>query len=56
MQYLIVVELPGDRALEASVLNMVGVDESAVPAQPQAPLSREQLKDLALAIADQVKA
>ncbi|SCE87813.1 hypothetical protein GA0070607_2688 [Micromonospora coriariae] len=56
VQYLIAIQLPGDRALQASVLNMVGVDESAVPAQPQAPLSMEQLKAIALAIADQVKA
>ncbi|SIN26805.1 hypothetical protein [Micromonospora cremea] len=56
VQHLIAIQLPGNRALQAGVLNMVGVDESAVPAQPQAPLSMEQLKAIALAIADQVKA
>ncbi|MET8353585.1 hypothetical protein [Micromonospora sp. NPDC005206] len=56
VQYLVAIQLPGNRALQADVLNMVGVDESAVPAQAQAPLSMEQLKAIALAIADQVKA
>ncbi|MEU4472576.1 hypothetical protein [Micromonospora sp. NPDC023888] len=56
VQHLIAIQLPGNRMLEASVLNMVGVDESAVPAQPNAPLSMEQLKAIVLTIADQVKA
>ncbi|WBB65871.1 hypothetical protein [Micromonospora sp. WMMD812] len=55
VQHLVVVQLPDNRTLELSVQNMVGVDESAVPAQPEAPLSREQVREIAVQIADQIK-
>ncbi len=56
VQHTVLIQLPDNRALEVSVLNMVGVDESAVPAQPESPLSVEQLRAIALEIAEQVKA
>ena len=37
VQHIVSIQLPGNRALSASVSNMVGVDEQAVAAQPEPP-------------------
>ncbi|MGS2617295.1 hypothetical protein ACVCAH_22625 [Micromonospora sp. LZ34] len=56
VQHVVSVQLPDNRVLEVSVLNMVGVDESAVPAQPESPLSREQVTAIARYLEGRVKA
>ncbi|MER7333441.1 MULTISPECIES: hypothetical protein [unclassified Micromonospora] len=56
VQHVVTVQLPGNRVLEVSVLNMVGVDESAVPAQPESPLSQEQVTAIARYLEGRVKA
>ncbi|MER7586202.1 hypothetical protein ABTW72_01510 [Micromonospora sp. NPDC127501] len=50
------IQLPGNRVLSASVNNMVGVDEQAVAAQPGPPLSAEQLRAIAVRVAERVRA
>lgn len=56
VQHIVSIQLPGNRAFDASISNMVGVDEQAVAAQPEAPLSAEELTALAVRIAEQIKA
>ncbi|MCM0674627.1 hypothetical protein NCC78_07995 [Micromonospora phytophila] len=56
VQHIVSIQLPGNRAFSANVSNMVGVDEQAVRAQPEAPLSAEQLRAIAVRIAEQIKA
>lgn len=56
VQHVVSVQLPDNRVLEVSVLNMVGVDESAAPAQPESPLSREQVTAIARHLEGRVKA
>ncbi|MEV4540015.1 hypothetical protein [Micromonospora echinaurantiaca] len=56
VQHIVSIQLPGNRAFHASISNMVGVDEQAVAAQPEAPLSAEELTALAVRIAEQIKA
>ncbi|MEU9505461.1 hypothetical protein AB0D32_04160 [Micromonospora sp. NPDC048170] len=55
VQHLIIVELPDKRRLEVSITNMVGVDESVVPAQPESPLSQEQVTAIAWYLEGRVK-
>ncbi|MET7372860.1 hypothetical protein [Micromonospora arida] len=56
MQHIVSIQLPGNRALSASVSNMVGVDEQAVAAQPEPALSVEQLRTVAVRIAERIRA
>ncbi|MEH1164164.1 hypothetical protein V6V47_02110 [Micromonospora sp. CPCC 205539] len=56
VQHIVSIQLPGNRAFNASVSNMVGVDEQAVAAQPEPPLSAEQLKALATRVAERIRA
>ncbi|WP_430502852.1 hypothetical protein ACQRWP_15050 [Micromonospora trifolii] len=56
VQHIVSIQLPGNRALSASVSNMVGVDEQAVAAQPEPPLSAEQLREVAVRVAERVRA
>ncbi|SCL61139.1 hypothetical protein GA0070606_3390 [Micromonospora citrea] len=56
VQHIVAIQLPGNRAFSASISNMVGVDEQAVAAQPEAPLSAKELTALAVRIAEQIKA
>ncbi|WP_433352881.1 hypothetical protein ACQPYV_20925 [Micromonospora saelicesensis] len=56
VQHIVSIQLPGNRALSASVSNMVGVDEQAVAAQPEPPLAAEQLRAVAVRVAERVRA
>ncbi|MGC4868466.1 hypothetical protein ACLQ3B_23875 [Micromonospora sp. DT53] len=56
VQHIVSIQLPGNRALSASVSNMVGVDEQAVAAQPEPPLSAEQLRAVAVRVAERIRA
>ncbi|WP_406073643.1 hypothetical protein [Micromonospora sp. NBC_01638] len=56
VQHVVSVQLPDNRVFEVSAVNMVGVDESAVPAQPESPLSREQVTAIARYLEGRVKA
>ncbi|PYC66891.1 hypothetical protein C7C45_23680 [Micromonospora arborensis] len=56
VQHIVTIQLPGNRVFNASVSNMVGVDEQAVAAQPEPPLSAEQLRALAVRVAERIRA
>ncbi|GGO32564.1 hypothetical protein [Micromonospora parathelypteridis] len=56
VQHIVTIQLPGNRVFNASVSNMVGVDEQAVAAQPEPPLSAEQLSALAVRVAERIRA
>ncbi|MGC4746793.1 hypothetical protein ACLQ28_14170 [Micromonospora sp. DT201] len=56
VQHIVTIQLPGNRVFNASVSNMVGVDEQAVAAQPEPPLSAEQLRDVSVRVAERIRA
>ncbi|MBM7489319.1 hypothetical protein JOD64_000541 [Micromonospora luteifusca] len=56
VQHIVTIKLPGNRAFSASVSNMLGVDEQAVAAQPEPPLSAEQVRAVAVRVAERIRA